>query len=126
MALILSENPMMDTIQAVTVVPMAAPMLTPIACLRVRRPAFTKDTTMTVVAEEDWIIAVMPNPVRIALNLRPVIKASTFCIRWPAACWRPSLNTFIPYRKRPRLPANAKVVSRYDINMLSSRRFLPY
>ena len=41
------------TIHAVTVVPMLAPIITPIACAKVRRPAFTKLTTITVVADED-------------------------------------------------------------------------
>ena len=37
--------------------------MTPIACVNVRRPALTKLTTITVVAEEDWIIDVIPTPV---------------------------------------------------------------
>ena len=40
-------------IQAVTVVPMFAPMMTLMACFRVISPELTKPTTMTVVAEED-------------------------------------------------------------------------
>ena len=40
-------------IQAVTVVPTLAPMMTLMACRRVMRPELTKPTTMTVVAEED-------------------------------------------------------------------------
>ena len=39
-------------IQAVTVVPMFAPMITLMACFKVIRPEFTKPTTITVVAEE--------------------------------------------------------------------------
>ena len=46
-------KPKKATIQAVMVVPMLAPMITPIACTNVRSPAFTKLTTITVVAEED-------------------------------------------------------------------------
>ena len=38
------------------------------ACARVSRPAFTKLTTITVVAEEDWITEVIPNPVITTLN----------------------------------------------------------
>jgi hypothetical protein len=33
------------------------------ACARVRSPAFTKLTTITVVADDDWIRDVMPKPV---------------------------------------------------------------
>ena len=38
--------------QAVTVVPMLAPMITLMACFRLIRPEFTKPTTITVAAEE--------------------------------------------------------------------------
>ena len=40
-------------IHAVTVVPILAPIITPIDWESVRSPAFTKLTTITVVAEED-------------------------------------------------------------------------
>ena len=40
-------------IQAVMVVPKFAPMITAIDSDRVNKPALTKDTTITVVAEED-------------------------------------------------------------------------
>ena len=46
-------KPSNEMIHAVTVVPMLAPIITPAACSNVRRPAFTKLTTMTLVAEED-------------------------------------------------------------------------
>lgn len=39
-----------DSISEVTVVPMFAPIITPMAWLNCKRPAFTKPTTMTVVA----------------------------------------------------------------------------
>ena len=42
----------LDTSQPVTVVPILAPIITPIAWVRFMIPAFTKPTTMTVVAEE--------------------------------------------------------------------------
>ena len=37
----------------VTEVPRLAPMITPVACLRVISPELTKPTTITVVAEDD-------------------------------------------------------------------------
>ena len=40
----------MARIWPVTVVPMLAPMMTPMACVRVMSPASTKLTVMTVVA----------------------------------------------------------------------------
>ena len=47
------EKPNRETIHAVTVVPILAPNITPMACVNVRISAFTKLTTMTVVAPED-------------------------------------------------------------------------
>ena len=69
-----TENPRAVT-QAVKVVPMLAPMITPMALPRVRRPAFTKLTTMMVVAEDDCTRAVTPRPVITRLNLFEVIDA---------------------------------------------------
>ena len=46
----------------VMVVPMLAPMMIHTACRSVIMPELTKPTTMTVVAEEDWMTAVMPAP----------------------------------------------------------------
>ena len=50
------------------VVPMLAPIMIHTACLRVIMPELTKPTTITVVAEEDWITAVMPAPTSYAQN----------------------------------------------------------
>ena len=57
---------------AVTVVPTLAPMMTLMACRRVMRPELTKPTTITVVAEELWITAVTPRPVKKPAR-RPVV-----------------------------------------------------
>ena len=46
-------KPSNDTIHAVIVVPIFAPIITPTACVSVNRPAFTKPTVITVVADED-------------------------------------------------------------------------
>lgn len=46
-----SPHSLMDTIQLVMVVPILAPMITPVAWNRLIIPAFTKPTTITVVAE---------------------------------------------------------------------------
>ena len=92
-----SENfPTRAMIQAVNVVPRLAPMMTPMDSTRVRRPALTKLTTMTVVAEEDWIRLVVARPVRIAENLFFVIVAMTRRIPSPAVRWMASLITFMP------------------------------
>ena len=68
-------------IQAVTVVPMLAPMMTLTACRRVMSPELTKPTTMTVVAEELCMIAVTPMPVRRPANL--------FVVSRPSSCFKP-------------------------------------
>lgn len=39
-----------------------APIMIHTACRRVIMPEFTNPTTITVVAEEDWMTAVMPAP----------------------------------------------------------------
>ncbi len=54
--------PAAPRIQEVMVVPILAPMMMPAACCSFMIPAFTKPTTITVVAEEDWIRAVTPAP----------------------------------------------------------------
>ena len=47
---------------AVIVVPMFAPMITPIAWVKLIRPAEMKPTSRTVVTDEDWMIAVTDAP----------------------------------------------------------------
>lgn len=42
-----------DMIQAVSVVPILAPMMTEMACASVSKPALTNDTVITVVAVDD-------------------------------------------------------------------------
>ena len=61
-------KPSHDTNHAVTVVPILAPIMTLIACANVRSPALTKLTTMTVVALDDCITDVIPQPVRTPLK----------------------------------------------------------
>ncbi len=53
MGVICILKPKMETIQAVTVVPILAPMITPVDSINVISPAFTKLTTITVVVVED-------------------------------------------------------------------------
>ena len=50
---ILKLNPKKATIQAVMVVPILAPKMIPTDWVRLKSPAFTKETTITVVAPED-------------------------------------------------------------------------
>ena len=71
---ILKLNPKRATIHAVIVVPMFAPKITEIDCPSEISPAFTNETTITVVAPDDWIIIVRRHPVRSPVNLFPVMK----------------------------------------------------
>ena len=89
-------KPRREMSHAVTVVPMLAPIMTPTACERDRRLAFTKLTTITVVALEDWIKAVIKSPVSTLLKGLDVIDARMERILSPAAFWSPSLMRVIP------------------------------
>ena len=82
-------NPKIEMIHAVTVVPILAPIITLMDSANVSRPAFTKLTTITVVAEEDWIRAVINTPVKtpvtrfvvIAVRIPRNLSPATFCNR---------------------------------------------
>ncbi len=89
-------KPIAEMIQAVTVVPTLAPMITPMACDRFISPASTKLTTMTVVAELDWIMAVTRIPVSTPITRLRVIMARILRRRSPANFSSPSLIIFIP------------------------------
>ena len=79
-----SPHSLMDTIQLVTVVPILAPMMMPTAWVRLMMPALTKPTTMTVVAEELWIMAVTAAPTRTPSRRLLVSTPRSLCILWPA------------------------------------------
>jgi hypothetical protein len=72
--------------------------------VRVSRPAFTKLTTMTVVADDDWIRAVIKTPVRTPVTLLVVMAVRILRKLSPANFCRPSLMIFIPYRNNPKEP----------------------
>lgn len=77
-------NPRREINQAVTVVPIFAPIITPTDWARLSKPAFTKLTTITVVALEDWMIEVMRRPVSTLLNEFEVMAARKLLILSPA------------------------------------------
>ena len=81
---------------AVIVVPIFAPKITPTDCRKDIMPAFTKPTTMTVVAEEDWMTMVTTIPISSALNTLPVIFSSVFSSLEPAARSKPFPMVVIP------------------------------
>ena len=83
-------------IQAVSVVPMFAPMMTEMACASVSSPAETNETVMTVVADDDCTAQVTIVPVSMPLSLLPVIRANMCRRLGPAIFCRASLIVFMP------------------------------
>ena len=107
-ALILTLNPKSDIIQAVMVVPILAPITTPIDSRRESKPALTKLTIITVVAEDDWIIAVIKIPVKTPFILEEVIAAKIFRSFEPATFCKDSLIIFIPNKNIPKEPISSR------------------
>ena len=95
-AAISTLNPKIEMIQAVTVVPILAPIMTLMDSASVSSPALTKLTTITVVAEEDWIRAVINTPVRTPVTRLVVIAVRILRNLSPATFCKPSLMIFIP------------------------------
>jgi len=75
---------------------MLAPMMTEIACVSVSSPAETKDTVMTVVADDDCTAQVTIVPVSMPLSRLPVIRAKMCRKLGPAIFCKASLIVFIP------------------------------
>ena len=98
-------------IQSDSVVPMFAPKMTPIACISVIRPLLTNPTTMTVVAELDWMMQVTPMPTRMPTSLLSVTAWIQRLSLLPASACMPSERSFIPRRKMPRPPRTVWVIS---------------
>ena len=98
-------------IQAVTVVPILAPMITAIALPRASRPALTKLTIRSVVAVELCTMAVTTMPVRMHLKWLEVILAMKIRMRFPAIFCNPPLIRDIPYRNIAREPNRVRILS---------------
>ena len=94
---------------AVTVVPILAPMMTPIAWLSVMRAEETKPMTMTSVAEELCTKIVTAIPARIEVTLFLVALPSITFRLSPQAFLSPLDMIVIPYRKRPTPPSRMKI-----------------
>jgi len=106
--LILTLNPRIAINQAVTVVPILAPIMTPMDSVSVSNPALEKLTTIKVVAEDDCITEVIKNPVKTPKNLLEVILAKMERILFPASFMSASLITFIPNKKTPNAPSSSR------------------
>ena len=70
--------------------------MTDIACANVNRPAETKETVITVVAEDDCTAQVTKVPVSIPLKRLDVIRPRMWRKLEPAIFWSASLIVFIP------------------------------
>ena len=84
----------------VMLVPRMAPRITEIAWRTFIMPAFTKPTTMTEVALEDWITAVTPVPSSIPRSGVPESRKRIGSSLFPETRFRPSPIRVIPKRKR--------------------------
>ena len=78
-------SPNTATNQLVMVVPTLAPKITPIEPTRSNNPALTKLTTMTVVAEELCIRAVINKPVSTPVTRLEVMAVNICLILLPAS-----------------------------------------
>ena len=99
-----------DIIQAVSVVPILAPMITEMACASVSSPALTNDTVITVVAVDDCTLAVTSIPVRMPVRRFVVMAPSTWRSCGPASFCKASLIDFIPNISKANEPNNFSTI----------------
>ena len=90
----------------VTVVPILAPMMTPIACGSCMMPEFTRPMTITVVAAEDWIKPVSTAPEITAITVVEVSFLRMPSILPPASFSRPEPMILMPYKNSAMPPAS--------------------
>ena len=100
-------------IQAVSVVPILAPMITEMACASVSNPAFTNETVITVVAVDDCTEAVTTVPVSKPVKRLVVIAPKACRNAGPAIFCSASLIDFIPNISRARDPRSLKITQIY-------------
>ena len=74
----------------VNVVPMSAPRMIPSVWGKVISPAATKPISITVVADDDWMIAVTAAPAATAVSRFRVSPVRSVRSRPPAARWSAS------------------------------------
>ena len=96
--------PLRRRIWPVMVVPMLAPIMTPMAWRSFITRALTRPTTMTVAAEEDWMAAVTTAPSSTPLMTLPVSRSRIRSSRPSEAFSRLPPNTDMPYRNRASPP----------------------
>ena len=94
-------TPSKATIQPVLVVPILAPIITPIAWEKLNTPAPTKPIVASVVAVEDWTIKVRPIPEHSDFNGVPVNLVSHSRKVSPAMSLRLSVIKIMPIKNKP-------------------------
>ena len=99
----------MAVTNAVTVVPMFAPITTGTACASVIRPTLTKPTIITVVAEELFTITVTAAPVATPRNRFLVALLINLRIDFPAAVSRFEPIIFIPIMNAATPPKSSSI-----------------
>ena len=104
-----------EIIQPVILVPMIAPMMMDMACFIFIIPEFTKPTTMTDVAEDDWITAVTPVPNRIPFKGVPESLYNISSSLFPATSFRPSPISVIPNKNNDTPPRSDKASAKFTI-----------
>ena len=95
----------------VMVVPILAPIMIHTAWVRVIMPELTKPTTMTVVAEEDWMTAVITAPTSTPRTRFAVSFSRMLFMRLPAAASKPELIICIPCRNSASPPRRLKILA---------------
>jgi len=88
-------------------------------CISDISPLLTKPTTMTVVAELDWMTQVTPMPATTAIRRLSVTALIQRLRRGPAMACMPSDIIFMPSRKMPRPPTTLFTISRYTLHSMS-------
>jgi hypothetical protein len=86
--------------------------MTPIALVKLNKPAETKPIVAIVVTLEDWTSAVIDTPVSRAFVVEPVNLASQSLRAFPAKAFKPSVIKIMPSRKRP-IPPIRFVIKKY-------------
>ena len=109
--MLISKEAPSAMIQAVSVVPILAPMITEMACASVSKPALTNETVITVVAVDDCTDAVTTVPVNMPVKRLVVIAPSTWRSCGPAIFCRASLIDFIPNISRANEPRSLNSIS---------------
>ena len=90
-----------------------APIIIPMACASFIIPEFTNPTTITVVAEEDWITAVTTVPNRIPFIRLEVSRPKMVSSLLPATFFIESPISDMPNRKNASPPKSEMMDARF-------------